>query len=97
MAQNLKAKFMPTDDLGKHDSYKTDGTRIEFVKEGVVANFQVAESCLSKCQINFNSKDGEMFNSSENTCMTKCFNKYLDANLLIDKEYTMYTNGFHYA
>ena len=54
MAQSIKSKFMPVD-LGKHDPYSTDSTRIEGPKESMKADFKVAESCLTKCQINFNS------------------------------------------
>lgn len=37
------------------------------------------------------------FSEGENTCLKKCFNKYFDTQLLIDREHEHFTVGNPYA
>ena len=37
------------------------------------------------------------FSDSENSCLKKCYNKYFDTQLLIDREHEHFTVGNPYA
>ena len=49
---------------------------------------------MGKCAVNMNEKE---LSAHEAPCMTKCFNKYFDSVLLVDKELNLYTHGNPYS
>ena len=67
-------------------------SQYEGIKASHEAELSTVENCLGKCNINF--KAGVVgFNEKENVCLRKCFVKYLDSALLIEKEMLHYTHG----
>ena len=67
-------------------------TQYEGVKAAHEADLSTVENCLGKCNIKFNA--GVVgFMDKENVCLRKCFVKYLDSALLIEKEMLHYTHG----
>ena len=58
------------------------------------AQFTLVEGCMGKCAVNMNEKE---LSAHEAPCMTKCFNKYFDSVLLVDKELNLYTHGNPYS
>lgn len=61
-------------------------------------DLSLVDSCLTKCSVNFKEESSvNSLNASEMPCMTKCFNKFFDSNLITDKELTMYTVGNPYV
>ena len=64
----------------------------EGVKAAHEAELSTVENCLGKCNVNF--REGIVaFNDRENVCLRKCFVKYLDSSLLIEKEMLHYVHG----
>ena len=96
MTSNMKANFMPTS-KPKYIAYDADSQKYEGTKAFVLSELSLIDSCMGKCSVNFNDSTGKTLNASEAPCMTKCFNKFFDANLIADKELTMYTVGNPYV
>ena len=89
--ENLKANLMPNTVVG---AYSQNNHRYEGVKGGLNAELKLVESCMGKCGISF--ADNNSLSSAEAPCMQKCFTKYFDATLLVDKELSLYTHGTPY-
>ena len=76
----------------KHGAGQKDTQKYEAVKAGLMAELKLVESCMGKCQTSYTSAA----NADEQPCMTRCFSKYFDSTLLVDKELSMYTHGTPY-
>lgn len=63
----------------------------EGVKAGHEADLTTVENCLGKCSVNV--KGGNDMNERETVCLRKCFVKYLDSALLVQKEMAHYVHG----
>jgi hypothetical protein len=92
----MKANFMPTS-KPKFIANDTDSQKYEETKVFVLSELSLIDSCMWKCSVNFNDSTGETLKASEAPCVTKCFNKFFDANFIADKELTMYTVGNPYV
>lgn len=79
----------------KQAAYENDSQKYEGVKAQIQAEFTLVEGCLGKCGVNFS--EGAALSASEGPCMIKCFNKYFDSSLLVDKELNLYTHGNPYV
>ncbi len=82
---HLNPVYTPKYQYGHEEKHQLEG-----LKKGVVADTKVVENCFTKCALNF--KEGS-FAASENACVGRCFNKYLDTQLLLEKEILFYTTG----
>ena len=80
----------------KNAQYVKDSQRYESVKFQAKMELSLIESCMGKCAVNFNDSASKL-DGSEEPCMKKCFNKFFDSNLVIDKELTLYTHGNPYV
>ena len=86
-----QAYFYPENKIA-HQGANDFKTQYEGVKAAHEAELSTVENCLGKCSINF--KAGVVsFSERENVCLRKCFVKYLDSALLIEKEMLHYTHG----
>jgi hypothetical protein len=63
----------------------------EGVKAAHEADISTVENCIGKCSVAFKS-EGPL-NERENVCLRKCFVKYLDSALLVQKEMAHYVHG----
>ena len=82
-------QFFPTRTL----SFQADA-QFKPMYEGVKATFEadlaVVEKCFGKCNVGLSDQS---FSAGESGCMKKCFVKYLDSALLVEKEFSLYTHG----
>ena len=62
----------------------------EGVKATHESDLAVIEKCFGKCNVSLKEQD---FSTGESGCLKKCYVKYLDSALLINKEYSLYTHG----
>ena len=83
--------FMPRQP-GKHEFTGRPAHLFEGTKQAVLADMRVSESCFSKCNFNFNAGGADL-SASETACLGRCFSKYVDSQLLLEKEITVYTSG----
>ncbi len=65
-------------------------SQYEGVKAAHEADLSTVENCLGKCNVDF--KQGN-FDERENACLRKCFVKYLDSALLVEKEMKHYVHA----
>ena len=79
------------------ESFSKESQKYEATKQFVMMDLSLIESCMGKCQVNYSSGDSAKLNASEQPCMQKCYNKFFDSSLVIDKELTMYTVGNPYG
>ena len=93
MTSTFKEKLMPRSVI-KQAAYENDAQKYEGVKAQIAAEFSLVEGCLGKCAVAF---DGNALSATEAPCMVKCFNKYFDSSLLVDKELNLYTHGNPYV
>ena len=84
-----KDQFYPERTMG-NQTYDQFKAQYEGVKASHEADLSTIENCLGKCNVNFK---GDQFDQRENTCLRKCFIKYLDSALLIEKEMLHYVHG----
>ena len=82
--------FYPTNDVG-YQSFNDFKSQYEGVKAAHEADITTIENCLGKCNINF--KGGVNFEDREGACLRKCFVKYFDSALLIEKEMRHFVHG----
>ena len=94
---SFSSHMMPTP-YAKHASGQKDSQRYEGVKAGLMAELKLVESCMGKCQVSYSgaAKASALSSDIEQPCMTRCFSKYFDSTLLVDKELSMYTHGTPY-
>lgn len=64
----------------------------EGVKAGHEADLTTVENCFGKCSVNVKGGDSRL-DERETVCLRKCFVKYLDSALLVQKEMTLYVHG----
>ena len=76
------------------NAYAREDIRLETDKGKVNANWASTEVCLNKCNVNMADAG---FSEGENNCLKKCYNKYFDSQLLIDREHEHFTVGNPYA
>ena len=62
----------------------------EGLKAAHEADLSTVENCLGKCSVV--NKDKQL-SDREGTCLRKCFIKYFDSALLIEKEMSLYVHG----
>ena len=96
MTSAMRDTMMPAPSM-QNESFSKESQRYESTKQFVMMDLSLIESCMGKCQVNFSSGDAAKLNGSEQPCMQKCYNKFFDSSLLIDKELTMYTVGNPYV
>ena len=97
MTSNMRETMMPSATI-QNQSFGRDSQRYEATKQFVLMDLSLIESCMSKCQVNFKDQQSSPnLSVSEQPCMTKCYNKFFDSSLVIDKELTMYTVGNPYV
>ena len=84
-----KDQFYPERTMG-FQSYGQFKAQYEGVKAAHEADLSTVENCLGKCNVNF--KQGNI-DDRENACLRKCFVKYFDSALLIEKEMLHYVHG----
>ena len=75
------------------ESFKDFDTQYELVRQSTFTNMDVAENCIAKCQVDLR-KSG--IQQAEKACLSKCFLKFLDVSLFIEKEVTQYTQQVNY-
>ena len=63
----------------------------EGVKASHEADLSTVENCLGKCSVSL--KYQGPLNEREGVCLRKCFVKYLDSALLVNKEMSHYVHG----
>lgn len=86
-----QAQFYPEPKIS-YQAVNDFKAQYEGVKASHEADLSTVENCLGKCSINF--KAGIVgFSDKENVCLRKCYVKYLDSALLIEKEMLHYTHG----
>ena len=71
-------------------SYGQFKAQYEGVKAAHEADLTTVENCLGKCNVNFSQGN---IDERENACLRKCFVKYFDSALLIEKEMLHYVHG----
>ena len=64
--------------------------KLEGVKAIHEADMSAMESCWGKCKI---TTANNSFEKTEDTCLRKCYIKYFDSALLVQKEMRHYTQG----
>lgn len=85
----MQGHFYPQQELS-FEGMKVFKNRYEGIKAAYEADLSAVEHCLGKCNINFtDSKLGE----KDAPCLRKCYIKYLDSALLIQKEMTQHVYG----
>lgn len=93
MSKEFRQQMMPKP-YQKAEPYATDSAKYEGVKATINSQLVLVESCLGKCNANFNEgglgADGDV-------CMTKCYNKFFDSVLVTHKEMSLYTIGMDNA
>ncbi len=62
----------------------------EGVKAAHEADLSAVESCFGKCHVSTNDAK---INERENVCLSKCYIRYFDSALLIEKETKHYVHG----
>ena len=62
-------------------------SRYEQVKAVHEADLSTVENCLGKCSVNLATS---VSSSEESACLKRCYIKYLDLSLLVEKEWTLY-------
>lgn len=87
MASAFGKNFMPKMQY-KGQPYQSDSEKYEGVKARIDGSLVLVESCLGKCNADFTANG---IGANGDACMTKCYNKYFDASLLVHKEVTLYT------
>lgn len=60
------------------------------MKAAVDADAMAVENCIGKCNVKY---EGESLDQRENVCMKKCFIKFFDSAMLVEKEMTRYVHG----
>jgi len=86
-----KDQFYPERTMS-NQGYGQFKAQYEGVKASHEADLSTVENCLGKCNINFKATSGN-FNDNETACLRKCFVKYLDSALLVEKEMLHYVHG----
>jgi hypothetical protein len=86
-----QAQFYPESKIS-YQAVNDFKAQYEGVKASHEAELSTVENCLGKCNISFSS-GVNAFSDKENVCLRKCYVKYLDSALLIEKEMLHYTNG----
>ena len=94
MTSAMRETMMPKH-FAQNDSYSKDSQRYEATKQFVLMDLSLIESCMGKCNVNYKEPSANL-TASEQPCMQKCYNKFFDSSLLIDKELNMYTVGNPY-
>lgn len=61
----------------------------------IASELVLVEKCMDKCAINYN--DAVALSATEAPCMIKCYNKFFDSRLLVEKELKFYTHGNPYV
>jgi Tim10/DDP family zinc finger len=84
-----KDQFYPERSMS-FQSFNQFKSQYEGVKAAHEADLSTVENCLGKCNVNFKSGG---IDDRENACLRKCFVKYLDSALLIEKEMKHYVHG----
>ena len=87
-------QFMPRPQLKIGDGYNQDHIKYESEKWRVASTLDAVSSCLGKCSVNMSSA---AINAGESKCLSKCYNKYFDCQLLVDKEMEHHTFGNPYS
>ena len=94
---SLKAQFLPAPEKQmKSENFQTDNQKVEGVKAAIHAEMKVVEGCMGRCAVSYNAPDAayaDKFTAAEGVCLQKCYGKYLDSALLLDKEVKLYTQG----
>ncbi len=62
----------------------------EGVKAAHEADLAAVESCFGKCTVS--TTDGKVLSEREGACLRKCYARYFDASLLIEKEMKHYVH-----
>lgn len=91
----MRETMMPSPQV-QNQSYGKDSQRYEATKQFVHMDLNLIESCMTKCQVNYGAGESTL-SATEQPCMQKCYNKFFDSSLVIDKELTMYTVGNPYV
>lgn len=70
------------------NTYQSPQMQYESDKWRIQADLQSTVHCLNKCNVNVSSV---AFNDTEKVCMSKCYTKLFDCQLLVAKELELYT------
>ncbi|CDW90567.1 UNKNOWN [Stylonychia lemnae] len=63
---------------------------VHIINESHDADLAVIENCLTKCNVNFlDTSNGDR----EESCLKRCYLRYFDSALLIEKEMTKHVFG----
>ena len=65
-------------------------SQYEGVKAAIEADLSTIENCFGKCALNVRSVDTT---DRETNCLRKCYVKYFDSALLVEKEMKHYVHG----
>lgn len=84
------SNFYPEKTLS-FQSFNDFKSQYEGVKEAYQADLSTVENCLGKCGVTFNGE--ATFPEKEVTCLRKCYGKYFDSALLIEKEMKHFVHG----
>ena len=76
-----------------YQGFHTFKAQYEGVKAAHEADITIVETCFSKCALDAKSGESNNGTEKENLCLRKCYIRYFDSALLVEKEMKHYVHG----
>ena len=83
--------FFPKHSQLRFQTDNNNEVRMEALKASYESEIDLSQHCLNKCEVDFN-----VSSEADKKWMVKCFQKFFNSTLLIEKELTMYTRSVQF-